>query len=227
VDEFPGFLEIKMSSDTEFEACGRFLACIRERSAYPRIRSRIRAIYGQIMTLGVILILVGVLAIAMLATAEGQRAPGLPVIVSVISIFAGWGVIEFAKYVRERMSMQVDMADSLLRIGSRPTDLAPATVVIPAEAEQQRMATVAGSRAAVEAPSPDSSPVPSLSAAQRTATDRDAEGAARYLLIRAKERIAAGQRIEAIDLMRQIVARYPETTSGLRAAEQLRKHRLA
>lgn len=179
------------------------------------------------MTLGVILILVGVLAFAMLATAEGQRVPGPPVVVGVICIFSGWVVIEFAKYLRERMSMQVDMADSLLRIGSRPANFAPSAPASRTVAGQQRIQAVAGLRAAVEVPTSDSDPERSLPADQRTATDRDAEGAARYLLIRAKERIAAGQRIEAIDLMRQIVARYPETASGLKASEQLRKHRLA
>lgn len=215
-----------MSSDAEIEACGRFLESIRGQSAYPRIRSRIRAIHGQIMTLGVILILVGVIAFAMLATAEGQRAPGAPVAVGVISIFAGWGVIEFAKYLRERMSMQVDMADSLLRIGSRPADFVPSAPASRTAAEQQSIAAVGGLRAVAEVPIPDSDPERSPAAAQRTAIDRDSEGAARYLLIRAKERIAAGQRIEAIDLMRQIVARYPDTASGLKASEQLRKHRL-
>lgn len=163
----------------------------------------------------------------MLATAEGQRAPGTPIAAGVISIFAGWGVIEFAKYLRERMSMQVDMADSLLRIGSRPADFAPSAPASRTAAEQQAIGVVAGLRAAVAVPISDSNPQHPLPAAQRTATDRDAEGAARYLLIRAKERIAAGQRVEAIDLMRQIVARYPRTTSGLKASEQLRKHRLA
>jgi hypothetical protein len=65
-----------------------------------------------------------------------------------------------------------------------------------------------------------------VSPAYRNASDCDDEGEARYMLIRVKDRIREGKRREAIELMREIVAQYPRTSSGQRAAAQLQKHGL-
>jgi hypothetical protein len=214
-----------MVNQRESEACMRFLELIRGDSAYPRIRKRIASIYGQILALGIILILVGVIALAVIATPAGQRNPAISVIIAAVAILLGLAVIEFAKYVREKMSMQVDMADSLLRIGTRT----PHSVN-----HHARVAPVADlSEAAIAPASPRSEPPMSsqvrLEAAPglRNASDRDEEGEARYLLIRAKDRIRVGQRSEAIELMREVVAKFPCTSAGQKAAEQLQRHGLA
>ena len=213
-----------MVKQQESVACTRFLELIRGDSAYPRIRKRIASIYGQILALGIILILVGVIALAAIATPEGQRSPAVPVVIAAVAILLGLAVIEFAKYVREKMSMQVDMADSLLRIGSRTPDSAFHAARIEPVGE---LAQAAHSSASPRSELLISSHArPEVAPGTRNASDRDEEGEARYLLIRAKDRIQVGQRREAIALMREVVAKFPGTSSGRKAAEQLQKHGL-
>lgn len=220
------FRRIDMSSEHESSAAKRFLELIRGDSAYPIIRRRIASVCAMILGLGVLLLVGAACSIAVGAMAS--RSPEL-----MASLIAGGAVVAviglsfigLSRYLKERMSMQVDMADSLLRIGSR-------TPVVDAKTSRSGAESVVAQGSPQDLPAlpmPNGSVSGAASAippAHRNASDRDDEGEARYMLIRAKDRIREGKRREAIELMREIVAQYPRTSSGQKAAAQLQKHGL-
>lgn len=216
-----------MSSEQDSNATKRFLELIRQDSAYPIIRKRIGSVCAMVLGLGVLLLLAAAssIVLGLLSSHSLDQRMTFLITCGALAAVVGLSLVGLSRYLRERMSMQVDMADSLLRIGSRtpPTGASTLRPGVASDAAHESLRDLP----AIPLPTGAASRgVPAVPPALRNASDRDDEGEARYMLIRAKDRIREGKRREAIELMREIVAQYPDTSSGQKAAAQLQKHGL-
>ena len=114
----------------------QFLSLIRADSAYPRIRKRIESIVSGWMSLGALILLAAAICLYICVRETMNGGAGVASVIFGVAFLLGLAlglmIIEFARYLRERMSMQVDMADSLLRIGSRtPVQGVPVAAELP------------------------------------------------------------------------------------------------
>ena len=195
----------------------QFLSLIRADSAYPRIRARIEKIVSGLMSFGGLILLVSIICLFMsIREAMGRGSGAASVVFGVaflVGLALGLMIIEFARYLRERMSMQVDMADSLLRIGSRtPVQGVPVATALPNVREVPETP--------IRAPVLDA---PIVSVEPEGGVSADRESLAKDMYRRAKEHLRGGNRRAAIETLRELIHEYPETVAAARAREQLRK----
>ncbi|MFZ4723675.1 MAG: tetratricopeptide repeat protein [Phycisphaerales bacterium] len=195
----------------------QFLSLIRADSAYPRIRKRIESIVSGWMSLGALILLAAAICLYMCVRETMNGGAGVASVIFGVAFLLGLAlglmIIEFARYLRERMSMQVDMADSLLRIGSRTP-----VQGVPVAAELPNLRAV--SDVSMRAPLLDS-PVAPAEPDGGASTDR--EKLAKDMYRRAKEHLRGGSRQKAIETLRELINEYPETVAAAMAREQLRK----
>ncbi len=195
----------------------QFLSLIRADSAYPRIRKRIESIVSGWMSLGALILLAAAICLYICVRETMNGGAGVASVIFGVAFLLGLAlglmIIEFARYLRERMSMQVDMADSLLRIGSRtPVQGVPVATVLSnlrAVSEVSIPAPLLDSPVAPAAPDGDPSP--------------DRETLAKDMYRRAKEHLRGGNRQKTIETLRELIDEYPETVAAAMAREQLRK----
>ncbi len=181
----------------------QFLSLIRADSAYPRIRKRIESIVSGWMSLGAMMLLAAAICLYLGVRETMNGGAGLASVICgmafLLGLALGLMIIEFARYLRERMSMQIDMADSLLRIGSRtPVQGVPVATALPNVREVPEIP--------IQAPLLDA---PIVSAEPDGGVSADRESLAKDMYRRAKEHLRGGNRQKAIETLRELILEYP------------------
>jgi xanthosine utilization system XapX-like protein len=213
-----------------------FLEQVRLGSMNPRIRKRIDAIVRGWMLLGGFFIGSGVVfsLIVLRSARDNDRFLALG---GVFGLVIGWCIIEFARYLKERLSMQVDMADSLLRLGSRPQSAG-----VPPDASLRFRGEGGSPPVPPDSGNPDTQPdarcvnpveegagndgdIPPNRTRWPSEPEnvRMVESEAGALYAEARAMLQAGDRRAAVEKLRTIASRFPESISGRKAADKLRR----